>query len=72
MPQMGTTNNKAVVYGDMTGLGVKVTEDLEIQVLIEKFATQHAVGVVGWTEIDTKVVNEQKISCIKMGSSDPQ
>lgn len=72
MPQMGTTNNKAVVYGDMTGLGVKVTEDLEIQVLIEKFATQHAVGVVGWTEIDTKVVNEQKVSCIKMGSSDPQ
>ena len=72
MPQMGTANNKAVVYGDMTGLGVKVTEDLEIQVLNEKFATQHAVGVVGWTEIDTKVVNEQKVSCIKMGSSDPQ
>ena len=72
MPQMGTTNNKAVVYGDMTALGVKVTEDLEIQVLVEKFATQHAVGVVGWTEIDTKVVNEQKVSCIKMGSSDPQ
>ena len=72
MPQMGTANNKAVVYGDMTALGVKVTEDLEIQVLNEKFATQHAVGVVGWTEIDTKVVNEQKVSCIKMGSSDPQ
>lgn len=72
MPEMGTANNKAVVYGDMTALGVKVTEDLEIQVLNEKFATQHAVGVVGWTEIDTKVVNEQKVSCIKMGSSDPQ
>lgn len=72
MPEMGTANNKAVVYGDMTALGVKVTEDLEIQVLAEKFATQHAVGVIGWTEIDTKVVNEQKVSCIKMGSSDPQ
>lgn len=72
MPALGTTNNKAIAYGDYSGLGVKMAEALEIQVLNEQFATQHAVGVVGWTEIDTKVCNAQKFAVLKCGSSDPQ
>ena len=71
MPAMGTTNNKAVVYGDLSGLALKFSEELEIQVLEERFATQHAVGVVGWTEFDAAVENAQKLAAIKMGSSDP-
>ena len=71
MPAMGTTNNMAIYYGDMSGLGVKMVEDLEIQVLNEKYAAQHAVGVVGWTEFDAAIVNPQKIVALKMGSSDP-
>lgn len=71
-PALGTTNNVAVIYGDLSGLGIKTTEELEIQVLNEKYATRHAVGVVGWTEIDTKVINAQKFAGIKCGSSDPQ
>lgn len=70
MPKLGTNNNKAVVYGDLSGLAYKVAEDLEIEVLNELFATQHAVGVIGWTEIDTKVENEQKFACLKCSNSD--
>lgn len=61
---------KAVVfYGDMTGLAVKLAEEVNIQVLREKFATQHAIGVVGWVEIDSKVENAQKIAKLEMKAS---
>lgn len=68
MPDM-SANAKAIYYGDMSGLAVKMTEEFEIQVLREHYATQHAIGVVGWTELDAKVENEQKISVLKMGAS---
>lgn len=61
---------KAVAfYGDMTGLAVKLAEEVNIQVLREKFATQHAIGVVGWIEIDSKVENAQKIAKLEMKAS---
>lgn len=65
MPEMAASA-KAIYYGDMSGLAVKITEEFEIQVLREHFAAQHAVGVVGWTEMDAKVENEQKISALTM------
>lgn len=65
MPEMAASA-KAIYYGDMSGLAVKMTEEFGIQVLREHFATQHAVGVVGWTEMDAKVENEQKISALTM------
>jgi HK97 family phage major capsid protein len=57
-----------IYYGDMSGLAVKLSEDVNIQVLREKYATQHALGVVGWVELDSKIENEQKISKLVMGS----
>ena len=39
------------------------------RVLREKFATQHAIGVVGWIEIDSKVENAQKIARLVMKAS---
>lgn len=60
------TGKAAVVYGDMSGLAVKLSEAMEIQVLREKFATQHAVGVVAWTEFDAKVENAQKLAKLVM------
>ena len=51
-----------VLYGDFSGLAVKLSEDLEIDVLRERFATQHAVGVVAWMEVDAKVENAQKLA----------
>lgn len=59
----------AVYYGDMSGLAVKLSEDVSIEILREKFATQHAIGVVGWIEIDSKVENAQKISKLVMKSA---
>lgn len=56
----------AVVYGDMSGLAVKVSESMNIEVLREKYATQHAIGVVGWIEMDAKIEDGQKIAVLKM------
>ena len=68
MPTMAA-GKVAVYYGDMRGLATKFSEDMNIQVLREKYATQHAIGVVGWLEFDSKVEDAQKISEIKMAGS---
>lgn len=68
MPEMDV-DAEPIIYGDMTGLAVKVAEEASIEVLREKYATQHAVGVVSWLEIDTKVQNEQKLAKLKMASA---
>lgn len=65
MPELAA-GERAIYYGDMSGLAVKISEDLEIQVLREKYATQHAIGVVGWMELDSKVENAQKIAVLIM------
>lgn len=57
-----------IAYGDMSGLAVKVSEEMNIEILREKFATEHAIGVVGWLEMDAKIENEQKIALLKMAS----
>jgi HK97 family phage major capsid protein len=68
MPNMAA-GKAAIYYGDMTGLAVKITEEMEIQVLREKYATQHADGVVAWIEMDAKVENAQKIAKLEMAAS---
>ena len=65
MPEIAT-GKTVVFYGDMSGLAVKLAEDINIDILREKFATQHALGVVAWVEADAKVENEQKISALVM------
>lgn len=64
MNDMGA-GKTAIYYGDMTGLATKFSEDINIQVLREKYATQHAIGVVGWLEFDSAVEDAQKIVAIK-------
>ncbi len=56
----------AIYYGDMSGLAVKLSDELEVQVLREKYATQHADGVVAWVDMDAKVENAQKIAKLVM------
>lgn len=68
MPAM-EAGKTVIYYGDMSGLAVKLSEDVSIEVLREKFATQHAIGVVGWIEIDSKVENAQKIAKLVMKAS---
>ena len=52
----------SVLYGDFSGLAVKLSEEMSIEVLRERFATQHAVGVVAGMEGDAKVENAQKLA----------
>ena len=55
-----------IYYGDFSGLATKMSEDINIEVLREKYATQHAYGVIGWFEFDSKVENEQKIASLTL------
>lgn len=65
MPAMAT-GNRAIIYGDMSGLALKFSEEITIEVLRERFATEHAVGVVGWVECDAKVQDQQKVAVLVM------
>lgn len=60
---------KTVLYGDLSGIAVKFSEKVEIQVLNEKYATQHAVGVVGWFEFDSKIMDEQRLAVLVQKAS---
>lgn len=63
----GIVSGEAVIYyGDMHGLATKFNEEVNIQVLREKYADEHAVGVIGWFEFDAKVSNEQMIAKMTM------
>ena len=70
MPDI-TAGTTAIYYGDMSGLATKFSEDMNIQVLREKYATQHAVGVVGWLEFDSKIEDAQKIAKLVMAGNTP-
>lgn len=56
--QMTNTN---VVYGDFSGYFINIHENASIKVLNEKYADEHAVGVVAWLEVDGKVMEEGKL-----------
>ena len=68
MPNIAATKN-VIFYGDMSGLATKFSEDINIEVLREKYADEHAVGVIGWFEFDSKVENAQKIAVLTMKSN---
>lgn len=51
-----------IFYGDMSCLATKFSEDVNIQVLRERYADAHATGVIGWVEFDAKVADAQGIA----------
>lgn len=57
---------KAVLYGDYSGLSVNFRENISIEVLREKYATQHAIGVVSWFEFDARVTDNAKLAVLTM------
>ena len=65
MPNIAA-GNTVIYYGDMRGLATKFNEDINIEVLRERYADEHCVGVVGWFEFDSKVVNEQMLAKMTM------
>lgn len=62
-PVMVSDNMKDtnVVYGDFSAMYVNVHEDVAIQVLNEKYADEHATGVLAWLEVDGRVIEPQKL-----------
>ena len=63
MPDVAA-NAKAVLYGDYSGMSVNMRENISIEVLREKYATQHAIGVNAWFEFDAKVTDNQKLAVL--------
>ena len=61
--------NNAIAFGDFSGLYVKLAQNVEIQVLQEMYATRHATGVVGYTEFDSRIVEDQKISIMELAGA---
>lgn len=68
MPAMAA-GKTAIYYGDMTGLAVKVSENINIEILRETGARRHIIEVLGFVEFDAKVQNAQKIAALKMKAS---
>lgn len=65
MPNIAT-GNTVIYYGDMRGLASKFSEEINIEVLRERYADEHAIGVIGWFEFDSKVIDEQQIAKLTM------
>ena len=65
MPTPTTAGAVPMLYGDMSGLACKLAKNVEVQVLNELYAPQHAIGVVGWVEVDSKIENAQKFVAVK-------
>ena len=65
MPNIAT-GNKVIFYGDMKGLATKFSEEINVKVLKERYADEHAVGVISWFEFDAKVIDEQQIAVLTM------
>lgn len=68
MDEIGTSKT-VIYYGDMSGLATKISEDINISVLNERYAEQHMTGVLGFVELDAKVQDTQKISKLVMGTT---
>lgn len=68
MPEVGD-GAPVLFYGDFKGLATKFSEDINVQVLRERYADEHAVGVIGWLELDAKVINEQMIAKLVMSGT---
>ena len=68
MPEIGA-GKTVIYYGDMRGLATKFSENINIQVLRERYADEHCDGVIGWFEFDSKVEDAQKIAKLVMHSA---
>ena len=69
MPEPTAAGNIPVLYGDFAGMAMKISQNLEIQLMREKYIDKNAIGIVGWAECDSKIQNHQMIAGLKMAAS---
>lgn len=67
-PGMAATKTAIIYISPKQALAAKIVED-SVQILNEKYATQHAIGVVAWAEVDCKIQNQQAVAVLKMAAS---
>lgn len=68
MPDMAA-GETAIYYGNFAGLATKFSQNMEIQVLREKYADQFADGVIGWFSFDAAVQDKQQIAKLVMAGA---
>lgn len=61
--------DNSIYYGDFSGLAVKISENISIQILNEKYAEQHATGILAFVGCDAKVQDVQKIAKLTVKSA---
>lgn len=66
MPRNIATGQNVMLYMDPSGYAVKIAKSMELQVLMEKYAAQYAIGVCAFAEIDAKIADESKIARLVM------
>ncbi|MDY3960174.1 phage major capsid protein [Romboutsia timonensis] len=68
MPDAIVADKDVMLYMDTSGYAVKMTKNIEIQLLMEKYAAQYAIGVCAFAEIDAKIADTSKIARLKMAA----
>lgn len=69
MPDATIAGDVPIIYGNFSGMAMKISQDLEIQLMREKYIDKNAIGIVVWAECDSKIQNNQMIAGLKMATS---
>ena len=64
-PEIDADKDVIFYINPSQALAVKTVED-SVTILREKYATQHAIGVVEWLELDAKIQNQQAVAALRM------
>ena len=64
-PTIAEDANVIFYINPSQALAVKMVEE-SVAILREKFATQHALGVVEWVELDARIQNQQAVAVLNM------
>ena len=62
-------SKNVIFYGDFKGLALKFSQEIDVQVLRERYADQFCVGVVGTFDFDAIVCDQQKLAKLVMAAS---
>lgn len=50
-----------VLFIEMTGMACKLVNNIEVEILREKYASSYQVGIVGFAEFDCDVMDDQRV-----------
>ena len=64
-PAIAADANAIFYVNPKQALATKLIDD-SVEVLREKYATQHAIGINEWVEFDAKIQNEQAVAVLNM------